>query len=78
MADKETFYGEVLWFDPSKGYGFIAWSDNSGVKQKDMFVHFSDINCDGFKTLYAENKVSFQIGANKNGSPKAADVKIMK
>jgi len=78
MTDKEVFFGEVLWFDPKRGFGFIGWSNNEAVKQKDMFVHFSDVNCEGFKTLYKDQKVSFELGTNKNGSPKAVNVAVLK
>ena len=73
----EKFYGEVLWFDPKRGFGFIGW-DKEGVKQKDMFVHFSDVTVEGFKTLYKHQKVSFGLGVNKHGTPKAVNVEIMK
>ncbi len=68
--------GEVCWFDPRKGMGFISWSLN-GVPQKDMFVHFSDIVAQGFKTLLKDQKVSFSIGTNKRGEPKATEVTVL-
>jgi len=71
------FEGEVLWFDPKRGYGFVDWSKD-GVKQKDLFVHFSDVSCEGFKTLYKGQKVSFGLGVNKHGDPKATEVTILK
>jgi cold shock CspA family protein len=77
MSEDEKFYGEVLWFDPKRGFGFIGW-EKDGVKQKDMFVHFSDVTCEGFKTLYKHQKVSFGLGTNKHGDPKATNVEIMK
>lgn len=76
MSD-EKFYGEVLWFDPKRGFGFIGW-EKDGVKQKDMFVHFSDVTCEGFKTLYKHQKVSFQLGVNKHSTPKAINVEVLK
>jgi cold shock CspA family protein len=76
MTD-EKFYGEVLWFDPKRGIGFIGW-DKEGVKQKDMFVHYSDISCEGFKTLFKQQKVSFGVGVNKHGLPKAVNVEVLK
>jgi CspA family cold shock protein len=68
--------GEVLWFDPKRGYGFIGWEKNK-VKQKDLFVHFSDISCEGFKTLHKGQKVSFGLGVNNHGDPKATEVTIL-
>lgn len=76
MSD-EKFIGEVAWFDPKRGFGFILW-EKDGVKQKDMFVHFSDVTVEGFKTLYKHQKVSFGLGVNKHGDPKATNVEIMK
>lgn len=68
--------GKVIWFDTIKGYGFISWEEN-GVPQKDMFVHFSDINQDGFKNLKKDQEVSFNIGKNRNDEPKAIDIVIL-
>ena len=76
MIDKE-YSGEVIWFCPKKGYGFLEW-EKDGTRQKDLFVHFSDIECEGFKTLYKGQKVSFKLGVNKHGDPKAICVEIIK
>ncbi len=75
--ENKKFMGDVDWFNPKKGFGFIKWNKD-GVQQKDMFVHFSDIQCEGFKTLYAGQKVSFEVGANYDGDPKAINVEILK
>lgn len=75
MSDK--YMGEVLWFDPKRGFGFIGW-DKEGEKQKDLFVHFSDVSCEGFKTLYKGQKVTFELGVNKHGDPKATEVLVLK
>ena len=50
--------GTVKWFNNQKGYGFI--SDESG---KDVFVHYSGLNMDGYKTLEEGAAVSFDEGA---------------
>lgn len=71
------YYGEVIFFDPKKGYGFVLW-EIDGVKQKDLFVHFSDLQMDGFKTLYKGQKVSFGLGTNVRGEPKAINVVVLK
>lgn len=76
MTDNKIL-GEVIWFDPKRGFGFIEWEQN-GNKQKDLFVHFSDIECEGFKTLYKGQKVTFGLGTNKHGDPKAIEVVILK
>ena len=75
--DKEVFFGTCIWFDPKRGMGFLEYEIN-GVKQKDMFIHFSDINMEGFKTLYKQQKVSFSIGTNVRGDPKAINVTVLK
>jgi CspA family cold shock protein len=74
MTDLEVFDGEVIWF--SNGFGFLSW-EKDGVKQPDMFTHFSDIQIQGFKLLKAGQKVSFSIGQNNAGKPKAIEVKVI-
>ena len=74
---EETLFGEVVWFDPKRGFGFIK-KDNQKEDEKDMFVHFSDINSEGFKTLHKGQKVSYSVGNNKNGVPKAVNVITLK
>lgn len=69
----EVKVGVVCWFDPKKGYGFISCEGDT-----DLFVHFSDVNSDGFKTLYKDQKVSYEVGTNKRGQPKAVNVNIVK
>jgi CspA family cold shock protein len=70
------FFGNVEWFDAKAGYGFISY-DIDGIKQKDMFAHFSDIVCDGFKTIKKGQRVSFEIGQNNKGQPKAIEVTVI-
>lgn len=60
--------GTVKWFNESKGFGFIT-SDDSG----DVFVHYSSISGNGFKSLVEGDKVSFDIENGPKG-PKAANV----
>jgi CspA family cold shock protein len=69
----EVKVGIVIWFDAKKGFGFIAQEN-----QPDLFVHFSDVNSDGFKTLYKDQKVSYELGENKKGQPKAVNVCLVK
>lgn len=68
--------GTVVYFNVKKSYGFISWEIN-GEKQKDMFVHYSDINMNGFKTLKLNQKVCFDIGKNIKGLPKAINVTVI-
>lgn len=61
--------GQVKWFNEGKGFGFITPADGS----KDVFVHFSAINSDGFKTLAEGQNVEFTIQDSPRG-PSAANV----
>lgn len=61
--------GIVKWFDASKGYGFIAPEDGS----KDVFVHHTAIQGDGYKSLDEGQRVSFDIQNGPKG-PSAANV----
>ncbi|MEJ2630104.1 MAG: cold-shock protein [Acidihalobacter sp.] len=61
--------GTVKWFNESKGFGFIA-QDNGG---DDVFVHFSAIQAQGFKTLAEGQKVNFDLQQGPKG-PQAANV----
>ena len=61
--------GTVKWFNDSKGYGFIT-SDEGG----DLFVHHSDIEGEGFKTLAEGQSVEFEVAQGEKG-PRAKNVK---
>lgn len=61
--------GKVKWFNSTKGYGFITADDGT-----DVFVHHSDIEGEGFKTLDEGDSVEFEIGEGPKG-PKAATVR---
>jgi len=61
--------GKVKWFNESKGFGFIEREDGD-----DVFVHFSAIKEEGFKTLNEGQKVEFDIVDGQKG-PAAANVK---
>ena len=64
--------GTVKWFNDAKGYGFIA--PDSG--DKDVFVHFSNISGDGFKSLTEGSKVEFEVRQGDKG-PEAIDVNLV-
>ena len=61
--------GTVKWFNPEKGYGFISQYDG-----EDLFVHFSEIKMDGFKTLDKGQAVSFDVTTGQNGKLQASNV----
>ncbi len=55
--------GTVKWFDESKGFGFISPEDGG----KDVFVHFSAIQGDGFRTLAEGQRVQFETQSTQKG-----------
>ena len=61
--------GTVKWFNPEKGYGFISQNDG-----EDLFVHFSEIKMDGFKTLDEGAAVEFDVTTGQNGKLQASNV----
>jgi len=63
--------GTVKWFDPKKGYGFITKEEGG-----DVFVHWSALEMDGFKTLKDGQEVEFEIQEGPKG-PQAAHVKVL-
>ena len=69
MADRVT--GTVKWFNASKGYGFISHEGG-----KDVFVHYTAIEGDGFKSLTEGQKVEFEITQGAKGPQATKVVKI--
>lgn len=63
--------GKVKWFDESRGYGFIEREDG-----EDVFVHFSAIQEEGFKTLFEGQEVEFDIVEGEKGLQAANVVKV--
>jgi len=63
--------GKVKWFSSEKGYGFIQ-RDNGA----DVFVHFSAIQTEGFKTLAEGQDVEFEVVEGSRG-PQAANVQVL-
>ena len=63
-------HGTVKWFNAEKGYGFITREDGS-----DVFVHFSAIQGDGYKTLEEGQSVTFDIEDSDRGPQASNDVK---
>jgi CspA family cold shock protein len=72
---REVFHmaeGTVKWFDDAKGYGFITPAEGS----KDLFVHHSNVNGEGFKSLPEGAKVTFDAREGQKG-PEAANVTLV-
>ena len=65
-------HGTVKWFNESKGFGFISNDDGSGG----VFVHFSAIQCDGFKTLAEGQKVTYDTEPDPKDSGKLRAVNV--
>jgi CspA family cold shock protein len=66
MADREI--GTVKWFNETKGFGFIQREQG-----EDVFVHYSSIRGEGYKSLSEGQKVEFSLGQGQKG-PQANDV----
>lgn len=68
----DRFSGEVKWFNNERGYGFVL--DNSDP-ETEFFVHFSSIKMDGYKTLRAGQKVTFELRETEKGT-QAVEVEL--
>lgn len=66
------YHGTVKWFNETKGFGFIS-NDEGG---DDVFVHFSAIQCDGFKTLQEGQKVVYDVEPDPKNSSKMRAVNV--
>jgi len=63
--------GTVKWFNSEKGYGFITPDDGGD----DLFVHYSNIDSEGFRTLEEGQKVEYEAGQGRKG-PEATKVRV--
>ena len=68
MSEGERVTGQVKWFNNAKGYGFIGHDGGN-----DVFVHYSAITGDGYRTLQEGERVEFEIVQGQKG-PQAANV----
>ncbi|GAA1984500.1 cold-shock protein [Amycolatopsis minnesotensis] len=64
--------GTVKWFNSEKGFGFITPDSGGG----DVFVHYSEIQGNGFRTLEENARVEFEIGQGQKG-PQATSVNVI-
>lgn len=70
-GDLQSMTGTVKWFNSEKGYGFITTEEG-----QDIFVHYSAINTEGFKTLNEGDKVEFEVTEGDRG-PQASNVETL-
>jgi CspA family cold shock protein len=63
--------GKVKWFNAKKGYGFISTSEG-----KDVFVHYNEIQTDGFRTLDEGDEVEFEVNTGPKGDHATNVVKV--
>ena len=68
-----TMQGRVKWFDAKRGYGFITGSD--GV---DVYVHYTAIKSDGFRTLKHNWRVTFEVAITEDGHKEARNVVVQR
>lgn len=61
MSERKT--GTIKWFDEDKGYGFIEPDEGD----EDVFVHFSELNQEGFKTVDEDDRVEFDVEQGPKG-----------
>jgi CspA family cold shock protein len=65
--------GTVKWFNPTKGFGFIAPED----KSKDVFIHISALEKAGISGLAEGQKIEYEIGAGRDGRTSAENVRLV-
>lgn len=65
--------GRVKWFSTEKGYGFIENVEGG----EDLFVHYSEISGEGFRTLEEGNEVEFEIVDGRGGKKQASNVEVV-
>ncbi|KAK6115557.1 hypothetical protein DH2020_007826 [Rehmannia glutinosa] len=73
MADAGRSIGTVKWFSGQKGFGFVS-PNEGGV---DLFVHQTEIQSEGFRTLREGQRVEFKVDSGEDGRSKAVDVVIL-
>ena len=66
------YTGEVKWFNNAKGYGFVGYEGGA-----DVFVHYSAIQGDGYKSLKEGDVIEFNIVSGTTGKPQADQVRLI-
>jgi len=69
----EKFQGSCIWFSDQRGYGFLRIDGDP----KDIFVHYSNVNMEGYKTLKADQRVEFEIAPIEGKGRHAINVNIL-
>lgn len=72
MAKATRIRGAVRWFNDKKGFGFITRDDGA----KDVFLHFSAIQANGYKSLQEGDRVEFEVVEGQKGPQANAVVKV--
>lgn len=70
MSDSKRYRGKVKWFNATKGFGFIApdpSEEEGAVDEKDVFVHYTAIQADGYRSLDEGQDVEFNIEKGDKG-----------
>jgi cold shock protein len=73
FQDGRMYKGTVVWMDSRKGFGFIKPDKGD----KDIFCYWSDIVMEGFKVVYKNQRVEYEVGKAANGKPKAIQIKVL-
>ena len=66
------YTGKVQWFNNAKGYGFLGYEGGA-----DIFVHYSAIQGDGYKSLKEGDQVEFNVVSGSTGKPQADQVRLV-
>lgn len=66
--------GNCVWFSAPKGFGFVKASTTGD----EYFVHFSQIDCEGYKTLNKDDAVEYDVELGPKGRPQAVNVRVVK
>lgn len=69
---EKVLHGDVIWFSSGKGFGFIGRDDG----EDDLFVHFSHLTMEGYRTLKQGQRVKFTLGQGPKGTIQAENVEV--